>query len=409
MALVLAHGFASGLPLGLTGGTLQAWMVDEKIDLSRIGLFALVGLPYALKVLLAPFFDLYRLPFLGRRLGFILVFQVLVAATLAALSLLSPSRAPAALALVATLVALSSVSQDIVVDAYRIELLQREEYAAGASMVVFGYRMAMLFSGGVALILADHLAWASVYRIMAASMVIGVVATLRAPDARSGAPPKSLREAVIGPLGEYFRRKGALETLAFIVLYKFGDNLAANMTMPFYLKIGFTKTMIGTLAKAVGMASAIVGGLVGAGLLVHLRLKRALWVFGFLQALSTAGFWLLARTGPSPVVLASVIGFENLTAGMGASAYAALLMSLCNKRFTATQYALLTSLMAVPVKLSGAASGWLAERLGWETFFLVCVASAAPGMLLLLRFDAWTTEINENEAIEGAKEAAAEA
>ena len=408
MALILVLGFASGLPLGLTGGTLQAWMKTEKVDLSTIGLFSLVGLPYALKFLWAPLLDRYAPPLFGRRRGWIILFQGLVAATLVALSSLSPSRAPFAVALVSVLVAFASASQDVVVDAYRIELLEPAEYGAGASVNVLGYRVAMLVSGGLALILSDHLSWSSVYRVMAAAMGIGILAALLGPSVPAAPAAKDLRGAVIEPLRDYFARRGALEMLAFIVLYKFGDNLAAGMTMPFYLEIGFTKTEVGALVKTVGMAATIVGGLVGGGLLVRLGLKHALWFFGFLQAISTAGFWLLARTGPIRSVLASVIGFENLTAGMGMSAYAALLMSLCNKRFTATQYALLTSLMAVMVKLSGATSGVLAKALGWQDYFLVCVVSALPGMLLLLRYDAWTTEIAEKEAIEGAMEAAAE-
>lgn len=406
MALVLGLGFASGLPLGLTGSTLQAWMTNEKVDLSTIGLFSLVGLPYALKFLWAPFLDRYAPPFWGRRRGWIFLAQILVVVALVALSMLSPSRSPLLVAGAAVLVAFASASQDIAIDAYRIEMLETSEYGAGASVHVFAYRMAMLFSGGLALILSDHLPWSSVYRVMAASMGIGMIATYFGPNVDAGRSARSLREAIVEPLRDYFRRRGALEMLAFIILYKFGDNLAASMTMPFYLGLGFTKTEVGALAKTVGMVATIVGGFVGGGLLVGLRLKRALWLFGFLQALSTAGFWLLARMGPSRTLLASVIGFENLTAGMGMSAYAALLMLLCNKRYTATQYALLTSLMAVMVKLAGAASGVTAKHLGWEAYFLLCAAAALPGMLLLLRYDAWTTEIAEKEAIENAKDLA---
>jgi MFS transporter, PAT family, beta-lactamase induction signal transducer AmpG len=249
-----------------------------------------------------------------------------------------------------------------------------------------------------------------VYRIMAACVLVGVVAALIGPEPPTSAAPKRLlEEAVIEPLRDYFKRAGAIEMLAFIILYKFGDNLAATMTMPFYLETGFTKTEIGALAKTVGMGATIVGGFIGGAMLVKLGLKRALWVFGFLQALSTAGFWLLARAGADRTTLTGVIGFENLTAGMGMSAYAALLMTLCNKRFTATQYALLTSLMALTTKLAGASSGYLAKTFGWETYFMLCALAAVPGMLMLLRYDAWTTETSEKEAIEGAREASADA
>jgi len=406
MALVLLLGFSSGLPLGLTGSTLQAWMTDENVDLSAIGFYSLVGLPYAFKFIWAPLLDRYVPPFLGRRRGWMLVWQLCLAAALVAMSFLSPQARPAAIAVAATLVAFFSASQDITIDAYRTEILDGSEYGAGASVNVFGYRMAMIVSGSLALVLADRMPWSSVYQLMAAAMSVGALAALLGPEPQSLVTPKSLGEAVIEPLRDYFRRAGALEMIAFIVLYKFGDNLASSMTTTFYLKIGFTKTEIGAIAKTVGMVATIVGGIVGGGMLVRLGLKRSLWVFGFLQALSTAGFWHLARSGPSRSVLTGVIGFENLTAGMGMSAYAALLMTLCNKRFTATQYALLTSLMAVTTKLAGASSGFLAKHFGWESYFLTCTFAAIPGMLLLLRYDAWTTETAEKEAIAGAREAA---
>jgi len=409
MALIFALGFSSGLPLALTGGTLQAWMTDEKVDLKAIGAYALVGIPYTWKFVWAPLLDRF-VPPLGRRRGWMIVWQAALVLALVALSFLKPAQQPVYVAMAATLVAFASASQDIAIDAYRTEILEPTDFSAGASVNVFGYRMAMLASGSLALILADHFAWSFVYRVMAASMFVGMIAALVGPEPRIElARPRSLGEAVLVPLRDYFGRKGALEMLAFIVLYKFGDNLASSMTMPFYMKMGFTKTEIGVIGKTVGMVATIVGGFVGAGLLVRLGLKRALWFFGFLQAFSTAGFWLLARVEPTRALLSGVIGFENLTGGMGASAYAALLMTLCNKRFTATQYALLTSLMAVMVKGAGAASGFLAARFGWEIYFLICVFSAAPGMLLLLRYDAWTTETNEKDAIVAANEVAAEA
>ncbi len=390
MLVQLGTGFSSGLPLLLTGGTLQAWMVDEEVALGEIGLFALVGLPYTLKFLWAPIFDRYVPPWLGRRRGWMLVVQTMLLGAIALLGTAEPARAPWVVALLALAVTFSSASQDIVLDAYRREILPEAELGLGSSIFVNGYRGAMLVSGALALFLADHLPWAWVYWLMATAMAVGLVTTLlcREPEVEAR-PPHSLREAVVGPFVEFFARKGAWYVLAFVLLYKIGDQMAAAMTTPFVLALGFTKTDVATVAKVFGMASTIAGGLVGGLLMVRLGIQRALWIFGVLQATSILGFALLAEVGKVWWLLATMVSWEALTMGMGSSAYVAYMASQTNQRFTATQYALLTSIMGVPRVLVAAPTGFLAAAFGWSSYFVFCALCAIPGMLLLLKIAPW--------------------
>jgi len=390
MFTVLLLGFSSGIPLALTGGTLQAWMASEKIDLTVIGIFSLVGLPYTLKFLWSPLMDRFVPPFLGRRRGWMIICQALLAAAIAAMGFSNPVEAPAMLAALAFSVAFFSASQDIVVDAYRTEVLEPAEYGAGAGVYIMGYRLAMLISGAVALILSDHLSWREVYLFMAATMGVGVIATITATEPKvSSPPPKSIREAVVEPFVDYFKRSGALEILGFIILYKLGDVATGMMTTPFMIQVGFTRTDIGAVNKGFGLIATIIGGLAGGALMMRLGLKRSLWVFGGLQAGSNLMFMLLAIAGKNYPVMVTAIAIENLSGGLGTAAFSAFLMSQCNQRFTATQYALLTSLMAVARVLIGAPTGWMAKNLGWETYFLVTTLLAIPGLLLLLRYDRW--------------------
>ncbi len=396
MAVAFLMGFACGLPLLLTITVLQAWMQQEGVNLAVIGLMALVGLPYTLKFLWAPLLDRYVPPFLGRRRGWLLIVQILLMAAVAALGFSQPRAHPWLTALAALMVTFFSASQDIVVDAYRREDLADRELGLGSALYVNGYRLGMLLASGGGLILADHVSFRTVYLIMAACLGVGVVTTLlcREPDAPLGRPT-SLKEAVIQPFVEYFTRSDlswALLVLAFILLYKIGDSMAAAMTTPFYLQIGFSKTEIGTVVKLFGFWATVGGGLLGGVLMLRLGINRSLWVFGFLQMVSTAGFALLARLGHSLPGLAAVVAFENLSAGMGTAAYVAFMAALTHKRFTATQYALLSSLMGVPRVLASAPTGYLAQALGWEGFFLFCTLAALPGMLLLLRFAPWGGE-----------------
>lgn len=391
MFIVLLLGFSSGIPLALTTGTLQAWMTDAHVDLAVIGVFALVGLPYQFKFVWSPLLDRYVPPFLGRRRGWMLVAQAALVAVIAAMAFSEPAANPAFLAVIAVLVAFFSASQDIVIDAYRIEVLHPEELGAGSSLYVLGYRIAMLVSGALALFLADHLSWKQVYLIMAATMGVGLLATLFAPEPEAQVKPiLSLREAVVLPLKDYFQRKGAWEIMGFILLFKLGWMMASMMTTPFLMKTGFTKTDIAAVNKGFGMVATLVGTLVGGALMARLSMKKALWTFGLLQGVSNLAFLHVAQVGVNFPSLIAAIAAENFAGGMGTAAYSAFLMSLCNKRFSATQYALLTSLMAGTRNFAGSASGFLAKSLGWEQYFVVCTVLALPGLVMLLRYDRWT-------------------
>lgn len=393
MLVALLMGFACGLPLLLTLTVLQAWMKEEGVDLTVIGMMALVGLPYTLKFLWAPFLDRFTIPFLGRRRGWLLIAQAALFFSIAGLGLTDPKDNPWMVAFAAFLVTFFSASQDIVVDAYRREDLSDEELGLGSSLYVNGYRVGMLIASGGGLIMADHMPFSMVYLIMASCMLPGIITTFFAPEPETEfGTPKTIKEAVFEPMVEYFSRQGALWILAFILLYKIGDTMASAMTTPFYLDIGFSKTEIGTIVKLFGFWATIAGALAGGVLMLRLGIKRSLWYFGFLQAMSTAGFAILARIGHSVPFLSAVIAFENLSSGMGTAAYVAFMASITNRKFTATQYALLSSLMGVPRVLASAPTGFLAKTMGWEGFFIGCTLIAVPGMLLLVKFASWDTK-----------------
>jgi PAT family beta-lactamase induction signal transducer AmpG len=390
MLVALIMGFSCGLPLLLTTTLLQAWMREEGIDLSLIGIMALVGLPYTVKFLWAPVMDRFTLPYFGRRRGWLLTSQMALMCAITGLGLTDPRQHPVAVALTALLVTFLSASQDIVVDAYRREDLSDEELGLGSSLYVNGYRAGMLLASGGGLIMADHIPFGQVYAIMALCGIPGVVTTLLTPEPQVGLdPPATMKEAVVEPLRDYFSRNGAMGILAFIILYKIGDTMAASMTIPFYLDVGFTKTEIGTVVKLLGFWATVVGSLLGGVAMLRLGIGRALWIFGVLQAASTACFTILAAIGPSVAALSLVIGFENFTSGMGTSAYAAYMASITNKRFTATQYALLTSLMGIPRVVASAPMGFMAGTMGWGPFFLACTVAAAPGLWLLRKIAPW--------------------
>lgn len=383
-------GFASGLPLLLTGSVLQAWMREEGNDLGTIGLFALVGLPYTLKFFWAPLLDRFVPPFLGRRRGWLLSAQLAVTLAIAALGFTRPAENPIEVAVVALLLTFFSATQDIVVDAYRRESLADDELGLGAALAVNGYRLGMLLAAGGGLVLADQFSFAFVYLLMAMVMSVGIITTLLAPEPRTGEHlPSNLYAAVVEPFREYFQRKDAWVILLFILLYKIGDIMASHMTTPFYLDIGFTKTEVGTVVKLFGFWATVAGGLIGGILILNLGVYRALWGFGILQALSTLGFAVLAQWGHSVPLLAGVIAFENLSGGMGTAAYVAFMGYLTNKKFTATQYALLSSLMGIPRVIVASPTGFMAHAMGWEQFFIFCAAIALPGLILLIRFRMW--------------------
>lgn len=393
MLVALLMGFASGLPLLLTGSVLQAWLKDGGIDLKAIGLFALVGLPYTLKFLWSPLFDRYTLPLLGRRRGWLLLMQVALAASLLVLSFAQPSLdrlLPIAVA--ALLVSFFSASQDIVVDAYRRETLAEAELGLGSALYVNGYRVGMLLAGGGGLILADLTSFETMYRLMAAFMGAAIVVTLLAPEPPlPEGRPRTLAEAVFLPFRDYFTRDGAWLALGFILLYKLGDTMASAMTIPFYLDLGYSKSEIGAVVKLFGFWATIIGGTLGGVWILRIGLNRGLWIFGLGQMISTFGFAVLAVMPPSAGALATVVFIENLTAGLGTAAFVGFMASLTDKRFTATQYALLSSLMGVPRVLAAAPTGWLAATMGWVGFFVMCALIAIPGLVLLR----WITRLEK--------------
>jgi PAT family beta-lactamase induction signal transducer AmpG len=400
MLVMLVLGFSSGIPLALTGSTLSAWMVTEGVDIKTIGLFSLVGLPYAFKFLWSPLMDRFVPPFLGRRRGWMIITQLILIGAIALLGFFDPASQLVMITFLAVAVAFFSASQDIVLDAYRTESLDSAERGAGAGVWIMGYRIAILISGAAALILSDHLSWRTVYILMGGVMAIGCVTTLlcreplrTAPDGKAIEPPKSLTEAVVFPFVEFLRRPGAIEILLFVVLYKIGDVAAAQMTTPFILKhIGFSRTELGTIFKGFGMVATVVGSVAGGALMARWTLKKSLFIFGVLQGISTISFVLLEFTGRQIWALSLVIGVENFCGGLGTAAYTALLMGLCNTKFTATQYALLSSLMAVSRYVTGAPTGYLADAAGWIPFFTICTVLALPALLLLLRYDRWAVE-----------------
>ena len=385
MLAMLLTGYSAGLPLLLIGSTLQAWMTDEGVDLTAIGLVSLLGLPYVFKFLWAPLLDRYKIPVLGRRKGWMLLFQIMLVICILGLSLTNPKTDIYVVCFWAFLVALFSASQDVVLDAYRREILPDEELGLGSSLYVTGYRLAMLVSGALALYLADHIPWKNVYQWLAVFMAPSVLFTIFAPKESQHIPiPANLKAAVLGPLKDFFTRKGAWIMLLFILLYKVGDSMASNMTTPFILDIGYSKTDIATVAKTFGMIATMLGGIIGGTMMLRMNIRWSLIFFGILQAVSTLGFSLLPSLSVSFSSLAAVIAFENLASGMGTAAYAAYMASLTNKQFTATQYALLTALMGIPRVILASPTGWMSKMMGWESFFILCTVIAIPGLLLLI-------------------------
>jgi len=386
MLVILLTGFSSGLPLLLTGSTLKFWMREEGLDLTTIGFFGLVGLPYTLKFLWAPFMDRIVPPFGGRRRGWMLVTQLALMVAIASLAFTKPSIHLSAIALLSLFVAFFSASQDIVLDAYRREYLTDEELGIGSSIFVNGYRLGNLVSGALALILADYLSWPTAYAMMGLFMLVGIGTTWYAPEPTIDAsPPTSFQEAFTSPFLEFIRRPEWVSILLFILLYKIGDSMASEMLAPFWVDLDVSKSTVAGIVKTFGLTASIGGGVL-AGLVVYRwGIIPSLLIFGFLQMISTAGFALLAIFGNHLILLTAVIAFENLTGGMGTTAFVAFMASLTDKRFTATQYALLTSFMGIPRVFAGSTTGFLATWLGWEGFFLLCTILAVPGLLLIAK------------------------
>ena len=392
MLITLGMGFVSGVPLLLTITLLQAWLTDEGVSKSTIGLFALVGVPYSLKFLWAPIFDRYVISKLGRRRGWILITQVLLIFSIIGLGMTSPAMNAANVALLAIFVTFFSASQDIVIDAYRRESLSDNEQVLGASSYVLGYRIGMLSAGAGGLILADLMSYQFVYLIMALVMIGGVLITLIADEPVNFSEPSTFLDAVRNPFVEFFKRHEdsinnnisiPVLILLFILLYKIGDTMAHSLSTNFYLEMGYTKTEIGTVVKVFGLIATLAGAFIGGLLSIKIGLYKSLVSFGIFQAIATLGFVVLAISTKSLMLLASVITLENLAAGMGYTAYLAFIANMTNKQFTATQFALMTAIMSLPRTLFSGSSGFLVEILGWEYYFIFCSLIAFPALIIL--------------------------
>ncbi|MDO1529587.1 MFS transporter [Fulvimonas sp. R45] len=380
-------GFASGLPLALTNPTLQAWFTTAGLSLRDIGWVTLTGTAYVFKFLWSPLLDRFQLPWLGRRRGWIALMQAICGCALVAMSFHTPQKAAAMLVLLAVLVAFSSATQDIAYDAHRTDLLRPEERGWGIAFMQGGYRAAMLVSGALALILADHLGWAWVYRLMGALMLAAIVVTATSPEAPDEQPLHSFAEAVVRPFMDFFERYGvlALAWLALMVLYKLCDAFALSLSTTFLLRVPqFSLTELGAINKTFGLFAGLLGALAGGWVVTRLRLFTALLVLGVCQALVNLGYIWLVHSGPDLAALAIVVGAENFFSGLGSTAFVVLVTALCNVRFSATQYALLSSLSAVGRVFLGPLAAWLVPHVGWSNFFAITALSALPGLLLVV-------------------------
>ncbi len=400
MLICVFTGFSSGLPLYLLLNLVPAWLRSEGVDLKSIALLGLIQLPFTWKFLWSPLMDRYNLPLLGRRRGWMLATQLLLLVAIPVFGQFHPQRDLWSIAYLATAVAFFSASQDIAIDAFRREILPDPELGLGNAVHVNAYRISSLVPGALSLILADLLPWSSVYPITALFMLPGIAMTLfvAEPDA-SRAAPRTLREAVIEPFHEFVTRAGwkeALLVLAFIFLYKLGDSMATALATPFYIDLGFTKTEIGVIAKNAGLWASVAGAMFGGLWMVKIGINRGLWLFGVVQLVSILGFaWLAWENRPDRLLLAAVIAFEALGVGLGTAAFVAFIARATDPRYTATQYALFTSLAAVPRTVVNATTGWIIEQTGWFAFFLLCTALALPGMALLLRVAPWIDRSGE--------------
>ncbi len=395
MAALLVLGFASGLPYNLTRETLAAWMTVENVSLSAIGWFSLANLPATFKFLWSPLLDRFIPPFLGRRRGWIVLTQAGLIVAIAFMALQKPAQALSLLAVNAIVIAFLSATQDIAIDAYRTDVLTEPEVGTGVAIWVSGYRLALLLTGSLALILAAQTSWSVVYILMAALIGLGLLVSIWAPEPiLSDRPPETLAEAVRLPFADYVQRLGSFRgglILVFILLYKLGDYLAANMTTPFLVKTGFTLVEVGSIKGGVGLVATIVGGLIGGAILTKIGTNRSLWIFGGLQAISNLAYFYLASVGRNYPLMITAVNIENFAAGLGTAAFLGFLINLCNPRFSATQYALLSSLVAVSREVIASPAGVLAERMGWSSFFLFTFFAALPGLLLLPIFAPWNT------------------
>ncbi|MCG8465842.1 MAG: AmpG family muropeptide MFS transporter [Xanthomonadales bacterium] len=394
MLICILLGFMSGLPLYVSIQLVPAWLRSEGVDLSTIGLFALVQIPYAYKFLWSPLLDRYPIPKLGRRRGWMVVTQLLLFLSIGSLGHFNPESNLQAAVWLVFIVALFSASQDIVIDAYRRDLLDDDELGTGNSIAVNAYRLSSLIPGSLALVLSDHMPWSAVYWFVGSFMLLGMFITLFVPEVNNEQPaPRTIKSAVIEPFREFFHResvRSGLLVLLFLVLYKLGDNMATALSTPFYLDLGFSRTEIGTIAKFSALWSTIAGSIIAGIVMLKISINRALWVFGFVQMFSILGFAALAHIGHNPYALFAAVSFEYLGVGLGTVAVTAFIAKQAARQFSATQIALLTSLTAVPRIFANASTGFLIEAMGYFSFFLLCTAIAIPGLLLLTVVAPWS-------------------
>jgi len=402
--VTLLLGFSSGLPLALSGSTLQAWYTQSGLSLKALGFMGLAGLPYTYKFLWAPILDRFVPPFLGRRRGWILIFQGLLCITLMSMSFFSPGTQPSTLFALACLLAFFSASQDIAVDAYRTEILHTQERTLGASMVVSGYRVAMLISGGMALIMADHFGFSVTYFFMGSLLGISVIATFLGPNPDSVIVPRTLRESLVVPFLEFLSRPKSLLILLFVICYELGNAFASSLISPFLMrKLQMSLTEIGTLVKFSGFMGVILGSLLAGVLAMRWNIYRAMLVFGIFQALGNLGYFALLWTGPNYWAVGSVIFLDNFTGGMGQAALVGYLMSLCNPKFTAFQYATLSSLGVLGRVYIGPLAGYIAESYGWESYFISSLILSIPGLVLLFFVRGGMEKISEAPKVKDAE------
>ncbi|MFB1014570.1 MAG: PAT family beta-lactamase induction signal transducer AmpG [Alteromonadaceae bacterium] len=397
MLICIFTGFSSGLPLFILYQLVPGWLRSEGVSLTEIGLFSLIGIPYVWKFIWSPFMDRYSLPLLGRRRSWMLFTQIALLLSIACFGFVNPVIDIWSVAYLAAAVAFFSASQDIVLDAYRRELLPDNELGLGNSIHVQAYRLSGLVPGSLAFILADHISWQSVFLIVAVFMFVGIFLTLSIKEINQEmAAPKTLREAVVLPFKDFINRKGlkpALEILVFLFLYKLGDSMATALQTPFFIDLGFSKTEIGVVAKTASLIAMTIGLAVGGIVMIKLSINRALWLFGFVQIISILGFAALAEIGHNSYALAMAMGFEYLGVGLGTAAFTAFIAKTTNPAFAATQFALFTALTALPRTFANATTGVIVEQIGWTNFYFICTLIAVPGMLMLLRIAPW----NENK------------
>ena len=400
---VALQSFASGLPLGLVWIALPAWLTYRGVDIRTVGLFSLAQAPWTFKFLWAPLMDRYSPGVLGRKRSWMAVSQLLLLVGIAALALEAGAPRVGAVAALALFIAFWSASQDIAIDGYAVEVLEREEQGAAVGARVALYRAATLLSGAVAITLGERLGWAAVFVGLGLLYVpmFGVVVWSPEPPPVSR-PPRTLREAVFEPLVGIFRKSRALEIVAFLLLYKFGENLATALTRPFLIQKCFSPEDVGLATASIGLVAIIVGTFYGGWMSGRIGLGRALWIFGIVQAVGFLGYVAVDRMTPgapcaagpgtltqppgSRLAMYGAVGIENLCQGMATGAFGVLLLRLTQKQFSATQYALFSSIFALGRTLAGPPAGFLVDAIGWTPFFVVSVFASVPGLLLLQRF-----------------------